>query len=37
MIRYPVMSTFEKFRELHKVMWNVNKGLVGSHPYDSRP
>ncbi|KAI9028231.1 Dolichyl-phosphate-mannose-protein mannosyltransferase-domain-containing protein [Phycomyces nitens] len=26
-----------KFLELNKVMWDTNKGLTASHPYDSRP
>lgn len=36
-VKYSVMTTFEKFVELHKVMWNINNGLTKSHPYDSRP
>ncbi|KAJ3329484.1 hypothetical protein HDU76_007829 [Blyttiomyces sp. JEL0837] len=36
-VNYKKPSFFSKFAEIHKVMWNINKGLTGSHPYDSRP
>ena len=36
-VNYPSPSFLSKFVELHKVMWNTNAGLTGSHPYESRP
>ncbi|KAI9312657.1 Dolichyl-phosphate-mannose-protein mannosyltransferase-domain-containing protein [Dichotomocladium elegans] len=36
-VNYRRPSFFAKFAELNKVMWDVNKGLTSSHPYDSRP
>ena len=37
MASYEHPGFLSKFIELNKVMWNVNKGLTKSHPYDSRP
>ncbi|KAI8138246.1 glycosyltransferase family 39 protein [Fennellomyces sp. T-0311] len=36
-VNYKYPGFLSKFFELNKVMWNVNKGLTASHPYDSRP
>ena len=36
-VNYRKPSFISKFLELNKVMWDVNKGLTASHPYDSRP
>jgi dolichyl-phosphate-mannose-protein mannosyltransferase len=36
-IRYKHQSFFEKFWELHRVMWAVNNNLKASHPYGSKP
>ncbi|KAJ3080994.1 hypothetical protein HK102_002649, partial [Quaeritorhiza haematococci] len=36
-INYKKPSFFSKFIEIHKVMWDINKGLTSSHPFDSRP
>lgn len=36
-VNYRRPGFFAKFMELNKVMWDVNKGLTSSHPYDSRP
>ncbi|KAL1917803.1 uncharacterized protein VTP21DRAFT_3637 [Calcarisporiella thermophila] len=36
-VNYRKPGFFKKFIELNKVMWNTNKGLTDSHPYDSRP
>lgn len=36
-VSYRRPGFFSKFFELNKVMWDVNKGLTASHPYDSRP
>ncbi|KAJ3319746.1 hypothetical protein HDV06_005947 [Boothiomyces sp. JEL0866] len=35
--RYKPPSFLRNFIELHKAMWNSNKGLTSSHPYESRP
>ncbi|RUS19622.1 Dolichyl-phosphate-mannose-protein mannosyltransferase-domain-containing protein [Endogone sp. FLAS-F59071] len=37
MVNYRRLGFFGKFAELNRVMWNTNKGLTESHPYDSRP
>ncbi|RUS24203.1 family 39 glycosyltransferase, partial [Jimgerdemannia flammicorona] len=37
MVNYRRLGFFGKFFELNRVMWNTNKGLTDSHPYDSRP
>src|SRR3954464_14821650 len=37
MVNYKVPGFISKFIELNKVMWNTNKGLTDSHPFDSRP
>ncbi|KAK9728208.1 hypothetical protein K7432_001211 [Basidiobolus ranarum] len=34
---YPQLNFFQKFIELHQVMWRVNSGLSSYHPYGSRP
>jgi dolichyl-phosphate-mannose-protein mannosyltransferase len=36
-VTYNKLSFLNKFIELNKVMWDTNKGLTSSHPYDSRP
>jgi dolichyl-phosphate-mannose-protein mannosyltransferase len=36
-ISYEKPGFFKKFVELNIVMWNVNKGLTSSHPYESHP
>ncbi|KAL1927163.1 hypothetical protein VTP01DRAFT_5126 [Rhizomucor pusillus] len=36
-VNYRIPGFLSKFIELNKVMWDVNKGLTASHPYDSRP
>ncbi|CDH55799.1 mannosyltransferase 1 [Lichtheimia corymbifera JMRC:FSU:9682] len=36
-VNYRRPGFLAKFMELNKVMWDVNKGLTSSHPYDSRP
>ncbi|RCH87257.1 hypothetical protein CU097_002945 [Rhizopus azygosporus] len=36
-VTYNKPGFFAKFVELNKVMWDTNKGLTSSHPYDSRP
>ncbi|KAL1932060.1 hypothetical protein VTP01DRAFT_9116 [Rhizomucor pusillus] len=36
-VNYEPMSFWEKFVELHRVMWRANKGLTDSHPFESRP
>ena len=36
-INYGKLGFFSKFFELNRVMWTTNKGLLESHPYDSRP
>lgn len=36
-VNYRIPGFMSKFIELNKVMWDVNKGLTASHPYDSRP
>ncbi|TPX35203.1 dolichyl-phosphate-mannose---protein mannosyltransferase [Synchytrium endobioticum] len=36
LVNYKKPGFFRKFIEIHKVMWDVNEGLTGSHPYDSR-
>ncbi|KAI7856270.1 Dolichyl-phosphate-mannose-protein mannosyltransferase-domain-containing protein [Circinella umbellata] len=36
-VNYRKPGFISKFLELNKVMWDVNKGLTASHPYDSRP
>ncbi|KAI8048943.1 Dolichyl-phosphate-mannose-protein mannosyltransferase-domain-containing protein [Gilbertella persicaria] len=36
-VSYKKLSFLDKFLELNKVMWDTNKGLTSSHPYDSRP
>ncbi|KAI8065544.1 glycosyltransferase family 39 protein [Gongronella butleri] len=36
-VNYERPGFFGKFIELNQVMWDVNKGLTDSHPYDSRP
>ncbi|KAI8143626.1 glycosyltransferase family 39 protein [Fennellomyces sp. T-0311] len=37
MVNYEVPGFWNKFIELHKVMWDANEGLTQSHPYESRP
>ncbi|KAI9276779.1 glycosyltransferase family 39 protein [Phascolomyces articulosus] len=37
MVNYNHPNFLAKFLELNKIMWDVNKGLTASHPYDSRP
>ncbi|CAG8542405.1 6449_t:CDS:2 [Acaulospora colombiana] len=37
MVNYKKPGFIKKFWELNKVMWNTNKGLTDSHPYESRP
>jgi dolichyl-phosphate-mannose--protein O-mannosyl transferase len=37
LVNYRKPGFFSKFAELNQVMWNTNKGLTDSHPYDSRP
>nr|KAJ3422002.1 hypothetical protein HK105_001564 [Polyrhizophydium stewartii] len=37
LVNYKRPGFFAKLIELHKVMWQVNSGLKGSHPFDSRP
>lgn len=37
MITYEKPSFLKKLIELNVVMWNVNKGLTSSHPYESHP
>ncbi|CEP10064.1 hypothetical protein [Parasitella parasitica] len=36
-VTYNKLSFPSKFIELNKVMWETNKGLTSTHPYDSRP
>lgn len=36
-ITYNRPGFFKKFIELNTVMWNVNKDLTSSHPYESHP
>ncbi|KAI8904782.1 Dolichyl-phosphate-mannose-protein mannosyltransferase-domain-containing protein [Gorgonomyces haynaldii] len=36
-VNYKKPNFFQKFIELHRVMFNVNNGLKDSHPFDSRP
>ncbi|KAG0783464.1 hypothetical protein G6F16_003015 [Rhizopus arrhizus] len=36
-VTYNKPGFIAKFVELNKVMWDTNKGLTSSHPYDSRP
>ncbi|KAI9303692.1 Dolichyl-phosphate-mannose-protein mannosyltransferase-domain-containing protein [Cunninghamella echinulata] len=36
-VNYQKPGFFSKFIELNEVMWDTNKGLTQSHPYDSRP
>jgi dolichyl-phosphate-mannose-protein mannosyltransferase len=36
-VSYTKPGFFKSFVQLHKLMWTSNKGLKGSHPYDSRP
>ncbi|KAI8098487.1 Dolichyl-phosphate-mannose-protein mannosyltransferase-domain-containing protein [Halteromyces radiatus] len=36
-VSYRTPGFIGKFLELNKVMWETNKGLVQSHPFDSRP
>jgi dolichyl-phosphate-mannose-protein mannosyltransferase len=36
-VSYNKLGFLSKFIELNKVMWDTNKGLTSSHPYDSRP
>lgn len=36
-VSYKKLGFLDKFLELNKVMWETNKGLISSHPYDSRP
>ncbi|KAI9261652.1 Dolichyl-phosphate-mannose-protein mannosyltransferase-domain-containing protein [Phascolomyces articulosus] len=36
-VNYRKPGFLSRFFELNKVMWDVNKGLTASHPYDSRP
>ncbi|ORX45060.1 glycosyltransferase family 39 protein [Piromyces finnis] len=36
-ITYNRPGFIKKFIELNTVMWNVNKGLTSSHPYESHP
>ncbi|KAG1443162.1 hypothetical protein G6F56_010777 [Rhizopus delemar] len=36
-VTYNKPGFIAKFIELNKVMWDTNKGLTSSHPYDSRP
>lgn len=37
LVTYRTPSFLEKFIELNKVMWRVNNGLTGTHPFQSRP
>eukprot|EP00833_Pecoramyces_ruminatium_P005542 jgi/Orpsp1_1/1179574/evm.model.c7180000069913.1 len=37
MVSYKKPGFFKKLIELNVVMWNVNKGLTSSHPYESHP
>jgi len=37
LVNYRKPGFISKFIELNQVMWNTNKGLTDSHPYDSRP
>ncbi|CAG8460135.1 1553_t:CDS:10 [Acaulospora morrowiae] len=37
LVNYKKPGFFKKFLELNKVMWNINKGLTDSHPFESRP
>ncbi|KAM3582441.1 hypothetical protein VKS41_005085 [Umbelopsis sp. WA50703] len=37
LVNYRRPGFLSKFIELNQVMWNTNKGLTDSHPYDSRP
>jgi len=36
-VTYKKPGFFKKVIELNIVMWNVNKGLTSSHPYESHP
>ncbi|KAI7863680.1 Dolichyl-phosphate-mannose-protein mannosyltransferase-domain-containing protein [Spinellus fusiger] len=36
-VNYRRPGFISKFIELNKVMWDTNKGLIASHPYDSKP
>ncbi|KAI8377587.1 glycosyltransferase family 39 protein [Radiomyces spectabilis] len=36
-VNYHKPGFLSKFLELNRVMWETNKGLTASHPYDSRP
>lgn len=36
-VNYEVPSFFAKFIALHKVMWDINKGLTETHHWESRP
>ncbi|KAI8367622.1 glycosyltransferase family 39 protein [Radiomyces spectabilis] len=36
-VNYLVPNFWEKFVELHKVMWTANSKLTEPHPYQSRP
>ncbi|KAH6564198.1 hypothetical protein BASA62_008035 [Batrachochytrium salamandrivorans] len=36
-INYKKPNFIEKLLHVHQVMWQLNNGLKGSHPYDSRP
>jgi len=37
LVSYKKPNFLQKFIELNTVMWNVNKGLTSSHPYESHP
>ncbi|KAI7866959.1 Dolichyl-phosphate-mannose-protein mannosyltransferase-domain-containing protein [Spinellus fusiger] len=37
MVNYKIPGFWAKFKEMHAVMWHVNAGLTGTHPYESRP
>lgn len=37
LVSYKKPNFIQKFIELNTVMWNVNKGLTSSHPYESHP
>ncbi|KAJ3167910.1 hypothetical protein HDU88_001857 [Geranomyces variabilis] len=36
-IGYKRPSFLEKFIESHRIMWRINSGLDGTHPFQSRP
>ncbi|KAH3667403.1 hypothetical protein OGAPHI_003052 [Ogataea philodendri] len=36
-VSYKDLTFFQKVKELHKIMWKINKGLKAPHVFESRP